>query len=84
MTFQKKDALPLSTPLYVREDTLEAATRLAKILVRRTGRPVYVGSSMGFASAGRGGAVEEEMEAVRRVVDTVVELVKKSGEGNKE
>lgn len=64
----------------MREETLETATRLAKILVKKTGRPVYVGSSMGFASAGRGGAVEEEMEAVRKVVETVVKLVKEAGE----
>lgn len=52
---------------------------MAKILAKRTARPCYVGCSISFASAGRGGSVEEEMEGVRAVVEAVVGLVK--GEG---
>ncbi|KAB2571655.1 hypothetical protein DBV05_g9708 [Lasiodiplodia theobromae] len=71
-------AQPLSTPLYPQTPTLDLATRLAKILARRTGRPTYVGNSTSFASAGAGGNVEEEMEGLARVVEVVVEEVKKA------
>ncbi|KAL1641799.1 hypothetical protein SLS58_005839 [Diplodia intermedia] len=70
-------AQPLSTALYPQTPTLDLATRLAKILARRTGRPTYVGNSTSFSSAGGGGNVEEEMEGLARVVEVVVEEVKK-------
>ncbi|TGZ83061.1 hypothetical protein EX30DRAFT_297687, partial [Ascodesmis nigricans] len=66
---------PLSTVLYLREDTVETATRLAKILVKRCGKPVYLGCNMKFGNMGRGGDVEEEMEGVKAVVETVVAKV---------
>ncbi|EOA85437.1 uncharacterized protein SETTUDRAFT_49170, partial [Exserohilum turcica Et28A] len=62
----------LSTPLYTHGATLDFTTRLAKVLARKLGKPVYVGNSMSFASAGMGGTVEEEMEGFRRVVGVVV------------
>lgn len=65
-------SLPISTAIYVREQTLETTTRIAKILAKRLVIPVYVGNSMSFASAGGGGMVEEEMEGVRKVIDVVV------------
>lgn len=55
----------------MRESTLETATRIAKILAKRTGLPVYVGNSMSFASAGMGGGVMEEVEGVKGVVEVV-------------
>ena len=66
----------LSTPLYTHGGTLDFATRLSKVLARKTGKPVYVGSSSSFASAGMGGIVEEEMEGFRRVVEVVMGLLK--------
>ncbi|KAF2087123.1 hypothetical protein K490DRAFT_7522, partial [Saccharata proteae CBS 121410] len=63
---------PLSTPLYTQTPTLDVATRLSKILARRTGKPCYVGNSISFGSAGGGGNVEEEMEGVGRVVEVVM------------
>lgn len=69
---------PLSTALYTLPSTQDFATRLAKILARRTNRAVYVGSSVSFAGAGNGGTVEEEMEGFRRVVETVVSVVSRS------
>ncbi|KAJ4288474.1 hypothetical protein N0V90_011710 [Kalmusia sp. IMI 367209] len=66
---------PLSTPLFTPQNTLDFTTRLAKVLARKLKRPVYVGNSMSFASAGMGGTVEEEMEGFRRVVEVVVGLV---------
>lgn len=62
---------PLSTPLYTLPSSLDFATRLAKVLARKTGRAVHVGSSVSFAGAAGGGTVEEEMDGFRRIVDVV-------------
>ncbi|KAG9243470.1 hypothetical protein BJ878DRAFT_423535 [Calycina marina] len=69
----------LSTPLFTYESSLEFTTRLAKLLARRTGKPVYVGNSISFASAGLGGTIEEEMEGFKMVVKVVMEEVEKAG-----
>ncbi|KAI9701089.1 MAG: hypothetical protein M1836_001758 [Candelina mexicana] len=71
----------LSTPLYTRESSLETATRLAKLLARKMGKPVYVGSSISFAGGGMGGTVEEEMEGFERIVDVVLGVVGRGVEG---
>jgi hypothetical protein len=68
----------LSTPLYTYESSVEFTTRLAKLLARKTARPVYVGNSISFEGAGMGGTVEEEMEGFKRVVEVVVDEVSKS------
>ncbi|KAF2431595.1 hypothetical protein EJ08DRAFT_659901 [Tothia fuscella] len=73
-------ASPLSTSLYTQANTLDFATRLAKVLTRKVQKPVYVGNSMSFAGAGRGGDVEEEMEGFRMVVDVVMEEIRKAEE----
>lgn len=44
------------------------ATRLAKLLARKTGKPAYVGNSVAFGEAAGGGNVEEEMQGFRKVV----------------
>ena len=62
---------PLSTALFTVEPTIEFTTRLAKLLVRKTGLPAYVGNSLSLASTGLGGTVEEEMDAFKRVVETL-------------
>ena len=62
---------PLSTPLLTVEPTLELTTRLAKLLAKKTKLPTYVGNSMSFASAGLGGTVEEELEALKNIVQVV-------------
>ncbi|CAI6336255.1 unnamed protein product [Periconia digitata] len=64
-----------STALFPQSSTLDFTTRLAKLLARKLGKPVYVGNSMSFANAGMGGTVEEEMEGFRRVVEAVMKLV---------
>ncbi|KAF2442965.1 hypothetical protein P171DRAFT_363035 [Karstenula rhodostoma CBS 690.94] len=69
---------PLSTPLFTPPNTLDFTTRLAKVLTRRLKKPVYVGNSISFASAGMGGTVEEEMEGFKRVVEVVMGLVNKA------
>ncbi|KAL7625533.1 hypothetical protein AAE478_004753 [Parahypoxylon ruwenzoriense] len=60
---------PLSTTIYSVEATLEFTTRLAKILAKKTQMPVYVANSISLANTGLGGTVEEEMEALKKVVD---------------
>ncbi|KAF2641938.1 hypothetical protein P280DRAFT_489299 [Massarina eburnea CBS 473.64] len=65
----------LSTPLFTHSGTLDFTTRLAKVLARKLKKPVYVGNSISFSSAGMGGTVEEEMEGFRRVVEVVVRLL---------
>ncbi|KAI1482933.1 hypothetical protein F4774DRAFT_254061 [Daldinia eschscholtzii] len=60
---------PLSTTIFAVEATLEFTTRLAKILAKKTQMPVYVGNSISFANTGLGGTVEEEMEALKKVVE---------------
>ena len=77
-------AAPLCTPLYTQSNTMDFATRLAKVLARRTGKPVYVGNSMSFAAAGRGGDVEEEMEGFRMVVEVVMGEIEKAGNGEED
>jgi hypothetical protein len=51
---------------------------MAKVLTRKLKKPVYVGNSISFASAGMGGTVEEEMEGFKRVVDVVMGMLTKS------
>ncbi|KAI1818105.1 hypothetical protein GGS20DRAFT_529771 [Poronia punctata] len=59
---------PLSTTIYSAESRLEFATRIAKILAKKTNMPVYVGNSISLANTGLGGTVEEELEAFKQVV----------------
>ncbi|CAG8975925.1 hypothetical protein HYALB_00007054 [Hymenoscyphus albidus] len=68
----------LSTPLYTQESSVDFTTRIAKLLARKTERPVYVGNSITFAGAGMGGTVEEEMEGFKKVVEVVMEEFQKS------
>lgn len=42
-------------------------------MARRTKLPVYVGNSMSFANAALGGTVEEEAEAFKIIVTTVMD-----------
>jgi hypothetical protein len=73
LTQRYEDTQPLSTVLYPHEPTLEFATRIAKLLARKLGIPVYVTNSISFANAGMGGTVEEEMEAFRAIVQIVLQ-----------
>lgn len=67
----------ISTPLFTYESSLEFTTRLAKLLARKAGKPVYVGNSISFVGTGMGGTVEEEMEGFRKVVEVVMDEVRK-------
>jgi hypothetical protein len=73
----------ISTPLFTYESSVEFTTRLARLLARKTGKPVYVGNSISFASTGMGGTVEEEMEGFKKVVEVVMDEVRQSeGKGS--
>jgi hypothetical protein len=48
------------------------------LLARKIAKPVYVGNSISFASAGLGGTVEEEMEGFKKVVEVIMDEVRKS------
>lgn len=63
---------PMSTALYTAPSSLDFTTRMAKVLTRRLKKPCYVGSSINLSTAAGGGSVDEEMDAFRCVVDTVV------------
>lgn len=52
---------------------------MASVLAKRTGKPTYVGNSMSFAGAGRGGDADEEIAGFRKVVEVVMAEVDKSG-----
>ncbi|KAL4871316.1 hypothetical protein BDV12DRAFT_164595 [Aspergillus spectabilis] len=60
----------ISTTLYTTTSTEEYATRIAKILARRMGVPVYLGCSIDPVALGL--LPEEEMEGLTRIVDTVM------------
>lgn len=62
----------MSTALYTAPSSLDFTTRMAKVLTRRLKKPCYVGSSINLSTAAGGGSADEEMDAFRCVVDTVV------------
>ncbi|KAK4631759.1 hypothetical protein CLAFUW4_03044 [Fulvia fulva] len=66
---------PMSTALYSVPSTLDFATRMAKVLVRRLQKPCYVSSSIDLSGAAGGGDVDEERDAFRGVVDAVCATV---------
>ena len=82
---------PLCTALYTTSPTLDFATRMAKVLARKTGKSVHVGNSVSLGGPGsaigdmEGGSfggvgnssVEEEMEAFRLALRAVMAEVEK-------
>ncbi|KAL4774572.1 hypothetical protein BDW60DRAFT_205141 [Aspergillus nidulans var. acristatus] len=60
----------ISTILYTTASTEEYATRVAKILARRMGVPVYLGCSIDPVALGL--LPEEEMEGLTSIVDKVM------------
>ena len=65
----------ISTPLCQNEYSIDLTTRLAKIFARKLQKPVYVGNSISFASAGMGGTSEEEIEGLKMIVGTVMKEI---------
>lgn len=74
----KNSSEPLSTALFTAEQTVDFATRLAKLVAKRSGRPTYVSSSLSLQSTILGGTVEEEMEAFQRVVRITLDVLNTS------
>lgn len=62
------DSPPVSTPLYAIPSSVEFATRIAKIIAKRTKKPTYVGCSVVLERA----TVDEEMEAMQAAVDGIL------------
>ena len=58
----------ISTAIYSSDSSIDYANRVAKILARKTALPMYVGCSMNFS----GLTVEEDMEGLTKVIDTVM------------
>ena len=61
-------AEPLSTPLSVVPGSIDFATRVAKILAKKTEKPAYVTCSAVFSEFG----IEEEMAGVTAAVEAVM------------
>ncbi|KAJ6121057.1 hypothetical protein N7523_005337 [Penicillium sp. IBT 18751x] len=61
----------IATTIYTSPSSIEYTTRVAKIVARRTKKPVYVGCSIDPNAHGM--SVEEEMEGLRKIVEVIVE-----------
>ena len=70
------DSPPLSTPLYALPPSIEFATRVAKIIAKRTKKPAYVGCSVVF----EGATVDEEMEGIQIAVAGILKGLGEEGE----
>lgn len=57
---------------------------MARIIAKKSNGPVYVTNSINFENAGMGGTVEEEMEALKNVVEVVLAHLKKNATPNGE
>ena len=73
---------PLCTTLYAHPGSVDFATRVAKIVAKRLGRPTYVGWSgeLGAAGGNIGGQFGEEMEGFRKAVEGIMGALGKAGE----
>ncbi|KAJ5099903.1 hypothetical protein N7532_006904 [Penicillium argentinense] len=61
----------IATTIYTSPSSIEYTTRVAKIITRRIGMPIYVGCSIDTNALGL--QVEEEMEGLTHIVNLVVE-----------
>ncbi|KAL8926017.1 MAG: hypothetical protein Q9208_003158 [Pyrenodesmia sp. 3 TL-2023] len=62
---------PLCTVLYSLSGSIDFATRAAKILARKTGKPLYLGCSVVFGNP----TVEEEVAGLRTAVEETMKVV---------
>lgn len=70
-----KSSEPLCTNIYIEENSLEFAVRLAQLMVKRTSLPVYVSCSLSLDRMGLGGTVEEVLEAFQAVTKPLLLLL---------
>lgn len=68
-----RPAEPLCTTLYTQPGTVDFATRVAKTVAKRTGKPSYVGWS-GELEAG-GVHFEEQMEVFKNAVEAILDAL---------
>ena len=68
-----KPSEPLCTVLYGSASGVDFASRVAKVLTKRLGKPVYVGWSGELG--GVGGQMDEEMEGLRRAIEALVDVL---------
>jgi hypothetical protein len=68
---------PLSTALYTVPSSIDFATRTARIVARRTGKPTYIGCSVAFRNA----TVEEELAGVKAAVDGILNIIEDKPNG---
>jgi hypothetical protein len=54
---------------------------MASVIAKKSGKPTYVGNSMSFAGAGRGGDADEEIAGFRRIVEVVMAEIDNSRSG---
>lgn len=64
---------PLTTTLYSTPASIDFATRMAKIITRRTGKPCHVGNSINLSGAPGGGDLNEEMGFFQAIAQAVIE-----------
>ncbi|KAL7795038.1 hypothetical protein V8C37DRAFT_375350 [Trichoderma ceciliae] len=74
--FNRQQAI--ATTLFSAESSLEFATRVAKLVARRTELPVYVTNSISLESMGMGGTFEEEMEVFKSVAEAILNSLPKT------
>lgn len=69
----------MSTVLYSSPSTLDFATRVAKVLVRKLQKPCYVGSSIYLGATAGGATMDDERAAFQSVVAAVTALASSGG-----
>ena len=74
-----KPAEPLCTALYAQPSTVDFATRVAKVVARKLKKPIYVGWSGELGAVGA--QVEEEMEGLRKAIETILGVLQEQGVG---
>ena len=68
---------PISTSLYAQPSSIEFATRVAKIIAKRTKKPTYVGCSVVL----EGATADEEMEVTQVTIDGILKVLGDGDQG---
>ena len=69
-----KPSEPLSTPLSIVPGSIDFATRVAKIIAKKSGKPAYVSCSAVFGEFG----IEAEMAGVKAAVEAAMKTLDQS------
>jgi hypothetical protein len=68
-------SMPLSTPLFEELPTMDFATRLAKAIAKRAGKPTYVASSAALSNVGKAHEAADDVVAFKAVIDGIMAAV---------